>query len=235
MLRLSRRQDDIPGPAFASQVDGQEESAMSGAAAFKKLEQLAQLGQFKTVIQSLNYGSTDVYDDRSCMMNNVAVLKTLTNQQIVKSDQAAALAGLTVLKPSQGMNGQHTTAVMKALEGPVIVAFSLQFKKDNKGAGDHYFSAFQLDSKTIVASMGWQGLYDLTEWFSENDGGRFATNKFEALMLQIENGDISGVEGLCGFLGTTREGKSIPWALSQEIAGCKPRFVNTCYLNLPGR
>ncbi len=214
---------------------------MSGTVAFRKLEKLADPAQLKLVIESLNFGSTDKYDDRSCYMNNIAVIKTVTNQPIMKSTKASELTGIKMLSPPQGMNGQHTEAVMKAMAASAIVAFSLQFKTTGGGgggAGDHYFSSFQLDGSTIVASMGWQKLYTFADWFRENNGGRFSSANFKALMLKIENGDIDGVGGLCGFLGETRDStvkdkKLIPTLLSNDIAGCKPKFVNTCYFDLP--
>jgi hypothetical protein len=214
---------------------------MSGAVAFRKLEQLADPARLKLVIESLNFGSKDEYDDRSCYMNNIAVIKTVTNQPIMKSTKASELTGIKMLTPPQGMNGQHTEAVMKAMAASAIVAFSLQFKTTGGGgggAGDHYFSSFQLDGSTIVASMGWQKLYTFADWFRENNGGRFSSANFKALMLKIENGDIDGVGGLCGFLGETRDStmkdkKLIPTLLSNDIAGCKPKFVNTCYFDLP--
>jgi hypothetical protein len=214
---------------------------MSGTVAFRKLEQLADPARLKLVIESLNFGSKDEYDDRSCYMNNIAVIKTVTNQPIMKSSKASELTGIKMLTPPQGMNGQHTEAVMKAMAASAIVAFSLQFKTTGGGgggAGDHHFSSFQLDGSTIVASMGWQKLYTFADWFRENNGGRFSSANFKALMLKIENGDIDGVGGLCGFLGETRDStvkdkKLIPTLLSNDIAGCRPKFVNTCYFDLP--
>jgi len=211
---------------------------MSGAVAFRKLQQLAQPAVLADVIRRLNYDpKTDnpVYDARSCYMNNVAVVKTLTNQAIPRSIDASSMTGVTALTPAPGMNGQHTEAVMRSLAAGNIVAFGLQFRKTGGGgAGDHYFSAFALDGGTVIVSMGWQGLYDFSEWFAQNDSGRFARDKFKALIRQIEDGDVEGVNGLCGFLGVTRDGRGIPLALAGETAGCKPRFVGTCSLKLPG-
>ena len=205
---------------------------MSGAAAFKRLEKLAKPETLAQVIRDLNYSTTDQYDVRSCTMNCIAILKTVMDQPIVASAFASQVTGQTALGVNQGMSGQHTKAVMAILEKPVVVAFSLKFRMGNTGGGDHYFAAFKLDQNTVIAAMGWQGLYDFSEWFTQNDGGRFETEKFRALLLQMESGDINGVKGLCSFLGTTREGKGIPGALDKDLTGFNPFFQPTLHYRL---
>ena len=207
---------------------------MSGAAAFKRLEQLADPQTFASVIQSLNFGAREAYDTRSCFMNMVAVVKTLTNQTIPKSTQASAMTGVKALGVGPGMSGVHTDAVMKMLGEGKLMVFSLTFSKGGGGAGDHYFCAFALNASTVIVSMGWQGIYDLTEYFAQNHEGRFTSDVFKEMMRKIEDGDVGGVEALCGFLGSTNDGRGIPQAIAKEVAGCKPKMV-TNYLELPSR
>ncbi|MDQ1078435.1 hypothetical protein [Pseudoroseomonas cervicalis] len=207
---------------------------MSGEAAFARLRDLARRPVFETVIDRLNFGEQGGYDRTSCAMNSTAVVKTATRQTIAAgSTQAGAITGLSPLPP-QGMTGGHTAAVMQALQQPVILAFQLQLRRGETGsAGDHYFSAFRLDARHIIVSMGWQGLYDFPTWFAENEGGRFEQGRFEALMRQIEDGEVEGLAGLCSFLGTTPRGAGIPATLQRELAGCRPVFRPTYQLRLP--
>jgi hypothetical protein len=208
---------------------------MSGTVAFQKLEQLANPQRLASVIQSLNFGAREAYDERSCFMNMVAIVKTLTNQPIPKSTQAGAMTGFKALSVKPGMSGIHTDAVMTLLDKGKLLVFSLTFTKGGGGgAGDHYFCAFALESSTIIVSMGWQGIYDLGEYFAQNHQGRFKSDVFKEMMRKIEDGDVDGVEGLCGFLGSTSDGKGIPQAIAKEVAGCKPKVV-TNYLDLPPR
>lgn len=106
------------------------------------------------------------------MMNNVAIVKTATKQVFASGASAGAMAGLKGLGVPQGQSGQMTNAVMQAMKKPVLVTFGLKFWKGDKGGGDHYFSVFPLDGNTVIVSMGWQGLYDYTERFAQNEQGR---------------------------------------------------------------
>ena len=53
-------------------------------------------------------------------------------------------------------------------------------------------------------------------------------------MRKIEDGDANAIAELCAFLGATSTGRSIPEALSQEVAGTRPRFQDTHVWELPG-
>lgn len=208
---------------------------MSGAAALRRLSELANPVTFSDVIKRLNFGEKEgSYDTRSCMMNNVAIVKTATKQAFAPGPSAGAMAGLKALGVPQGQSGQMTKAVMLAMNKPVLVTFGLKFWKGETGAGDHYFSVFPLDGNTVIVSMGWQGLYDYTEWFAQNSEGRFTAANFAALLGRIEGGDIAAVGALCAFLGHTRDGKSIPERLDNDLAGCKPRFDPAYMLDIPG-
>ena len=206
---------------------------MTGAIAFKKLEKLAQPANLENVIKKLNFGATETYDPRSCAMNNLAVIKTLTNQAIPATAMASQLSGLKMLSVPNGQTGVHTESVMKLLGNSAIVSFSVKFTQDSKGRGDHYFSAFQLDEQNIVAAMGWQGVYDLSDYFNHNHNGRFAKSKFDSIVRQIEDGDIEGIYRVCSFLGETKEGRKIPEAIINEVKGTRPKFENTYYFDLP--
>jgi len=206
---------------------------MKGAIAFRKLEQLAQPANLENVIKKLNFGSTETYDSRSCAMNNTAVIKTLTNQAIPATPMAAQLSGLKMLSVPNGQTGVHTESVMKILGNSTIVSFSVKFTKDNKGHGDHYFSAFQLDPQNVVVAMGWQGIYDLSDYFEHNHNGRFEKSKFESIIRQIEDGNIEGIYRVCSFLGETKEGRKIPEVIIGDVGGSRPKFENTYYFDLP--
>jgi hypothetical protein len=119
---------------------------------------------------------------------------------------------------------------------PEVISFGLQFI-GAKG-GDHHFSAFSLDEGTVVVSMGWQNIYNLSEWFSKNQGGRFEKELFLRLIGKIEDGYVEGVAALCSFLGTSKSGTSksdvsIPVALSSDIAGSRPTIKHSACLTLP--
>lgn len=205
-----------------------------GTVAFTKLKQLANPPKLHSVIAALNFGETGAYDPRSCAMNNIAIIKTLTNQQIPRTIFASQLAGMTMINVPHGMNGRHTEEAMRQIEAGKLVSFSLKFSNsDTSGAGDHHFSAFQLDDHTVVAAMGWQNVYDLSDYFAHNDKGRFGKTKFRALLRQIEDGNVEGVGGLCSFLGQTAQGTAVPGEIDREIRGKHPQFAGTMYFNLP--
>jgi hypothetical protein len=206
---------------------------MSGQAAFKRLTKLAELGEFTRVINMLKEPQDD---DRSCYINNVAVIKTATNQKIVAGPFAGMMSGVKALAVKQGQTKVLTKEVMKTLTKPNIVGISLKFREDKSDSGgdDHYFSVFPLDDKTVIVSMGWQKKYNFSEWFYQNDGGRFSTKAFESLLADIEGGDIRAVAGLCSFLGQTRENASIPAALSAEILGYRPLITDVSYAPILG-
>ena len=61
---------------------------MQGAIALRKLEALADPDELLRVLTALNWGARDgqAVDSTSCFATAVAVVKTLTNQDIPKSD-----------------------------------------------------------------------------------------------------------------------------------------------------
>ena len=197
---------------------------MSGAIAFRKLEVLVEPDNLRQVFANLNSGTAEgerAADITSCFASAVAVAKTLTNQPIVKGVFASMVSGGTVLV-RQGQTNVQTSEIMKYLDKGFLVMISLKFKKGGTGGGDHHFAAFALDKKTVVAAMGWQNKYDLTQWFWENEQGKFTRDRFQGLMKQIENGSSDAVAELCAFLGVTRDGRSIPEAIHQEVEGYRP-------------
>jgi hypothetical protein len=207
---------------------------MSSDKAFGKLEALAKPPTWQTTIQRLLFGDRENLGDTSCFINNTAVIKTLTNQDIPASLFASAVTGGKPLGVKGGQNGVHTKAVMDALKRPVIIQFNLKFEKSGTaGGGDHYFSAFPLDGGVVV-SMGWQSIYAFPQWFRENAQGRYKKDLFQTLMREIEDGDPNAIAKLCAFLGATADGKSIPERIHGEVAGTKPRFENTHVWDLPG-
>jgi hypothetical protein len=208
---------------------------MSGAVAFRRLAELAVPETFDGIVQTLNAGSLYAASRTSCNLNNIAIIKTLTNQPIVAGPMASAIGGLGALGVRQGQSGMMTAAVMQKLAEGRLVSFDLQLPSASSSGGDHYFSAFQLDAGTIVAAMGWQNLYALPQWFRENDGGRFPRERFEALLARAEGNDINALIELCSFLGATEESapRSIIETLANDLSGCTPRFRNTYYLTLP--
>jgi len=201
-----------------------------GQIAFKKLEQLADSDYLSNVFVKFNTKATAKADITSCNATNVAVLKTITNQAINAGNDASMMTGIKPLVKS-GMNQRLTEQVRKKLEQPEVIYFGLQFI-GAKG-GDHHFSAFSLDEKTVVASMAWQDIYDFTEWFTKNNGGRFEKDLFLRLIGRIEDGYVEAVAALCSFLGMSKSGKSIPVALSSDIAGSRPTIKHSACLTLP--
>jgi hypothetical protein len=194
---------------------------MSAAVAFRKLEALAQPDKLRQVMGRLNSGMREgdtAADITSCFASAVAVAKTLTNQQIVEGPFATMVTGGKVLV-RQGQTNVQTSEIMKHLDKNCLVLISLAFKKSGTGGGDHHFAAFALDKNTVVAAMGWQNKYDLTQWFFENQQGKFPRDRFKRLMEQIENGSGNAVAELCSFLGATKDGRSIPEAIHQEVDG----------------
>jgi hypothetical protein len=198
--------------------------------AFKRLEKLAEPDYLSNVFEKFNLNATTKADITSCNATNIAVLKTITNQVITAGDDASAMTGIKPLVKS-GMNQKLTEQVRKALETPVVIYFGLQFM-GAKG-GDHHFSAFSLDAKTVVASMAWQDIYDFTQWFTKNEGGRFEKDLFLRLIGRIEDGFVEGVAALCSFLGMSKSGMSIPVAVSNDIAGSRPTIKSSACPTLP--
>lgn len=210
---------------------------MSGQAAFQRLQTLAQTDNiFKQVMTGVSMGMTD-YDDRSCAMNAVAITRYLLRLP-TGGNTGGSLPNGQVVPVKGGFWSTLTKTLMKELKNGNLLVIDLLFNKamGGKGGGDHHYVVFQLDENTIVAAMGWQGLYSFPEWFSQNDGGRFKKAVFEELTQKIENGDTEGVVGLCSFLGTKRGetgGMGIIHHLHQEINGFRVHFESIQKWPLP--
>lgn len=191
-----------------------------GQTGFEQLKKLSVPSRLRSEMDKLNYtkktGKAGAYEATSCAQTNVVVVKTLAGQRIPSnSESAAQMAGLT------SVVSWTPADINAALDSDKIVVFELKFTKTTggvaAGSGDHYFSAFKLDAARVVVSMGWQGLYDFSQWFEENDGGRFKRVVFDGLAEKIHRKDIKGVGDLCAFLGLTKQGRSILQGLDQEI------------------
>src|SRR5262249_50662546 len=97
------------------------------------------------------------------------------------------------------------------------------------GGGDHNFAVFALDKNTVVVAMAYQKEYDLTQWFRENKQGMFTRDRFQELMQQIENGSSKAVYHLCVFMGETKDGRSIPLAIYNDVNGWRPESQATAF------
>jgi hypothetical protein len=201
-----------------------------GQIAFSKLEKLAEPTYLSNVFAKFNFNAETKTDITSCNATNIAVLKTITNQVINNGYDAGLINGFRPLVRS-GMNQKLTEQVRKRLEKPEVIYFGLKFV-GAKG-GDHYFSVFSLDKTTVVASMGWQNIYDFTAWFTENGGGRFKKETFLRLIGQIEDGYVSAVTEVCAFLGVTKAGLSVQKAVTADITGSRPTIDKSACLTLP--
>jgi len=201
-----------------------------GQIAFRKLEKLAEPTYLSNVFAKFNFNAETKTDITSCNATNIAVLKTITNQVINNGYDAGLINGFRPLVRS-GMNQKLTEQVRKRLEKPEVISFGLKFV-GAKG-GDHHFSVFSLDKTTVVASMGWQNIYDFTAWFTENDGGRFKKQMFLRLIGQIEDGHVFAVTELCAFLGVTKAGLSVHKAVTADITGSRPTIYTSACLTLP--
>lgn len=213
---------------------------MSAAAlAFGKLQALAQPDALKEVFRRFNHTATkgNEADITSCAATATAVIKTLTDQTINADDFASFINPALATNIGKGGMFKRTLTknVVKVLREPVVVMISLTFEKPQVvgGGGDHHFCAFSLDGGTVVVPMGWQKIYDLSQWFEENNQGRFSADVFGQLLGKIEDGHSDAVVGLCAFLGLTKAGMPIPAALRTEVTGFKPKVVRAVYYQLP--
>ena len=208
---------------------------MSAASAFRKLEALSQPDELLRVMAALNSGMREgdvAADITSCFSSAVAVVKTLTDQPIIAGSTASMVTGGKVLV-RQGQTNVQTSEIMKHLDKNFLVLISLKFKKTGTGGGDHHFAAFALNKSTVVAAMGWQNKYDLNQWFFENQQGKFTRDRFKGLLEKIENGSSDAVAELCSFLGSTKNGGSIPEAIHQEVDGYRAESQAQAF-QLPG-
>lgn len=204
---------------------------MPRAIAFRKLEQLSQPDNLRQMVAQQNRGETvHVADITSCSQTADMVVRTVTNQV-----PGVPLKGLRPLV-NGGQTGVLTEEIRRKLKEPVVLYFQLNFTaSDGSGDGDHHFCAFSLDENTVIVAMAWQGMYDFSDWFSENEQGRYTTENFLTHMRGIEDGSSTAVVDLCAYLGKSRSGMSVPAALLAEVQGARPTFAGAYFLDLPKR